>query len=91
MWKHSRPPGTYAIIPHLFFYEIVSPKVLLIPSALKADGSGDGMAVPAVLHEIHCLRTIREYFFPEHYPVTAARYPHAPGELNVHVDHCIDG
>jgi len=54
------------------------------------DGTNEGMAVPTVLHELHCLRTIREYFLPEHYPITAARYPHAPGELNVHVDHCID-
>ena len=49
------------------------------------DGSGDGMAVPTVLHEIHCLRTIREAFFPEHYPITAKRYPHKPGEMNVHI------
>ena len=43
------------------------------------------MAVPTVLHEIHCLRTIRESFFPERYPITAKRYPHEPGEMNVHI------
>ncbi|MCJ1356532.1 MAG: hypothetical protein MMC33_006527 [Icmadophila ericetorum] len=51
------------------------------------DGSNDMMGVPAVLHEIHCLRTIREYLFPEEYPITAKRYPVIPPfMMSVHID-----
>ena len=55
------------------------------------DGSNDRIAVPAALHEIHCLRTLREAFFLEHYPITAQRYPHEPGEMNVYIGKSFTG
>lgn len=55
------------------------------------DGSGDHYATLAVLHELHCLKTIRQYLFPEYYPDTWEMFKPGPGEkIGDHMDHCID-
>lgn len=55
------------------------------------DGSGDQMAMLTVFHSIHCLKTMREYVFPEAYPETWAKLkPPFPGGISPHMDHCIE-
>lgn len=55
------------------------------------DGSGDHIATPAVLHEIHCVKTIRQFLMPSHYPETYERFkPEESGKMSVHIDHCLD-
>nr|XP_036583921.1 uncharacterized protein CTRU02_06052 [Colletotrichum truncatum]KAF6793180.1 hypothetical protein CTRU02_06052 [Colletotrichum truncatum] len=56
-----------------------------------ADSSGDVFAMPAVFHNLHCLKTIRHYLFPKSYPEDWEYLkPSAPGEISPHMDHCID-
>ncbi|KAI0126716.1 hypothetical protein BJ170DRAFT_629692 [Xylariales sp. AK1849] len=55
------------------------------------DGSGDLFAMPAVFHSLHCLKSIRQYLFPESYP-DAWEYmkPAELGGISKHMDHCIE-
>ncbi|KAF2715975.1 hypothetical protein K431DRAFT_308168 [Polychaeton citri CBS 116435] len=55
------------------------------------DKEGGIMGTFSFLHNLHCLKTIREYMLPDYYPDTAKAYkatPEAP--LPPHIDHCID-
>ncbi|SPN99265.1 uncharacterized protein DNG_02302 [Cephalotrichum gorgonifer] len=55
------------------------------------DGTGDFQGMPAVFHGLHCLKTIREYVFPEAYPDTWEQFkPPFPGGISRHMDHCIE-
>jgi len=79
-------------------YNIRVPPSVWLPDATPnhtlveiPDGSGDHYAVLAVLHDLHCLKTLREYLIPEDYPNTYEIFRPGPGEkIGVHIDHCID-
>jgi len=60
-------------------------------SVVLDDGSGDLYGAPVVFHNLHCLKTLRQTFFPEAYPEAAEHYK-SPGKgmINEHVDHCLD-
>ncbi|KAF4963709.1 hypothetical protein FSARC_8306 [Fusarium sarcochroum] len=55
------------------------------------DEKGGLMGTFSFLHNLHCLKEIREYMLPDFYPKTAAFHkptPEAP--IPEHLDHCID-
>ncbi|KAL3420087.1 hypothetical protein PVAG01_08586 [Phlyctema vagabunda] len=55
------------------------------------DNVGGLMGMPAYVHNLHCLKVIRQYVQPEAYPEIAERYKPPPGKLmSTHIDHCID-
>ncbi|KAH8903313.1 hypothetical protein BR93DRAFT_953392 [Coniochaeta sp. PMI_546] len=55
------------------------------------DGEGGIMGTFAFIHNLHCLKTIRQYLLPDDYPETAAKFKPTPGSpIPVHIDHCID-
>ncbi|KAF2206323.1 hypothetical protein CERZMDRAFT_53352 [Cercospora zeae-maydis SCOH1-5] len=53
-----------------------------------SDGSRDLWATPTVLHNLHCLKKIREAIWADHYQVLPLR--ESNGTILAHTDHCID-
>ncbi|PTB62195.1 hypothetical protein BBK36DRAFT_1172751 [Trichoderma citrinoviride] len=58
------------------------------------DEEGGIMGTFSFLHNIHCLRTIRQYMLPDAYPKIAEKYKPGPNSpIPTHIDfldHCID-
>lgn len=55
------------------------------------DEMGGYMATFSFLHNVHCLKAIRQWMLPEYYPKIREMYPSTPEEpLPDHLDHCID-
>jgi len=79
-------------------YNIRVPPSVWIPDATPnhtlvelPDESGDHYAVVAAIHDLHCLKTLREYLIPEDYPTIYEMFKPKPGEkIGIHIDHCID-
>ncbi|KAK2028386.1 hypothetical protein LX32DRAFT_683240 [Colletotrichum zoysiae] len=55
------------------------------------DEDGGIMGTFSFMHNLHCLKTIRQYMLPEDYPRVAAMYRPTPDSpIPTHIDHCID-
>lgn len=55
------------------------------------DGTGDHFASLSVFHELHCLKTLRQYQFPTYYPDIWDMFKPGPDEMiGEHIDHCFD-
>ncbi|KAG7040098.1 hypothetical protein JMJ77_0010375, partial [Colletotrichum scovillei] len=55
------------------------------------DAEGGIMGTFSFLHNLHCLKTIRQYMLPEYYPEMADKFKATPEEpIPEHIDHCID-
>ncbi|KPM40534.1 hypothetical protein AK830_g5980 [Neonectria ditissima] len=55
------------------------------------DEKGGLMGTFSFLHNLHCLKEIREYMLPDFYPKTAAFHKPSPeAPIPEHLDHCID-
>ncbi|KAH8747890.1 hypothetical protein BGZ57DRAFT_970362 [Hyaloscypha finlandica] len=55
------------------------------------DEQGGIMGTFSYIHNIHCLKTIRQWMLPEYYPETRAQFPPTPETpIPRHIDHCID-
>jgi hypothetical protein len=52
-------------------------------SVQLSDGSGDYMAQLNVHHQLHCLKSLRQAFYPEYYPDSGRHKAD-------HIDHCLD-
>ncbi|KAK0620999.1 hypothetical protein B0T14DRAFT_567713 [Immersiella caudata] len=55
------------------------------------DEEGGIMGTFSFLHNLHCIKTIRQYLLPEDYPETAEMYKATPEQpIPRHIDHCFD-
>ncbi|RDW81842.1 hypothetical protein BP6252_02954 [Coleophoma cylindrospora] len=79
-------------------YDTRVPTSVWVPDATEnrtlvdiGDGSGDRYATLAVLHELHCIRTLRQYLLPDYYPEIYEFFkPDDDEVIGVHIDHCLD-
>ncbi|EXU99302.1 DUF3328 domain protein [Metarhizium robertsii] len=55
------------------------------------DETGGIMGTFSFLHNLHCLKIIRQYMLSDYYSATAEMFKPGPGQpIRTHIDHCID-
>ncbi|KAK2051542.1 hypothetical protein LY76DRAFT_528375 [Colletotrichum caudatum] len=84
-----RKSSDYTVrVPKPGWRNSTSPNTIL---AEWQDEKGGIMGTFSFLHNLHCLKTIRQYMLPEYYPDIAKKFKPTPEEpIPEHIDHCID-
>ncbi|KUI71413.1 hypothetical protein VM1G_06740 [Cytospora mali] len=55
------------------------------------DEEGGIMGTFSFIHNLHCIKYLRQYMLPEYYPGLQEKYKPGPGSpIPIHMDHCLD-